>query len=172
MPLATVDSAAVIRRVEAIREVASARVGKDWPDRLEITVTERVPVMGVKMAGGGYDLVDRAGVIVRWSKSKPAALPQLSTALAGGALAGNPGVTTAAGVLAELQPSLAKQVKRVRPETVASGAEQVTLNLRDGQSVQWGGTDNAAQKNRELTVLLPGGARYIDVSAPGTVVTR
>ncbi len=60
----------------------------------------------------------------------------------------------------------------MRPETVASGTEQVTLDLRDGQAVQWGGTDNAAQKNRELTVLLPRGARDINVSSPGTVVTH
>jgi cell division protein FtsQ len=171
-PLATVDSAAVIHRVEMIRQVASARVSKDWPDRLVITVTERVPVMGVKMAGGGYDLVDKSGVIVRWAAAKPTALPQLSTTLTGSALAGSPAASTAAGVLAELQPALAKQVKQVRPETVASGTEQVTLDLRSGQTVQWGGTDDAAQKNRELTVLLPGGARHIDVSSPGTVVTR
>jgi hypothetical protein len=124
------------------------------------------------MAGGGYDLVDKSGVIVRWAAAKPTALPQLSTTLTGSALAGSPAASTAAGVLAELQPALAKQVKQVRPETVASGTEQVTLDLRSGQTVQWGGTDDAAQKNRELTVLLPGGARHIDVSSPGTVVTR
>ena len=69
-------------------------------------------------------------------------------------------------MLAELQPWLAKQVSGVKAATVAAGTEQVTLSLRDGKTVQWGSTDNAAQKNRELAVLLPGGARYIDVSAP------
>ena len=32
--------------------------------------------------------------------------------------------------------------------------------------------DDAVQKNRELAALLRGGAHYIDVSAPGTVVTK
>jgi hypothetical protein len=38
--------------------------------------------------------------------------------------------------------------------------------------VLWGGPGLAGQKNRELAILLPGKARYVDVSAPGTVVTR
>ncbi len=171
-PLLSVDAGAVTRRVEALRQVASARVSKDWPDQLAITVTERVPVLALKMAGGGYDQLDHAGVIVRWTKVKPAALPLLAGLPPGAALAGSPAVAAAAGVLAELRPALAGQVTAVKAVTVAAGTEQVTLSLRDGKTVVWGGTDNAAQKNRELSVLLPGGARYIDVSAPGTVVTR
>ena len=56
--------------------------------------------------------------------------------------------------------------------SVPAGPPQVTLSLRDGKTVEWGSAGNAAQKNRELSVLLPGQARYIDVSAPGTAVTR
>ena len=52
----------------------------------------------------------------------------------------------------------------------ANGITQ--LRLSDGKTILWGGTDYAAQKNRELAVLLSGGAHYIDVSAPGTVVTK
>jgi cell division protein FtsQ len=171
-PLLSVDAAAVARRVEAIRQVASVTVSKHWPDQLVIAVTERVPALAVKMAGGGYDQVDKTGVIVRWTKDRPAALPLLATSVTGSALAGNPEVGAVAGVLAELQPWLAKQVSGVKAATVAAGTEQVTLSLRDGKTVQWGSTDNAVQKNRELAVLLPGGARYVDVSAPGTAVTR
>jgi cell division protein FtsQ len=171
-PLLSVDAQAVTRRVEAIRQVASASVSEDWPDHLVITVTERVPVMALRMSGGGYDLVDRDGVIVRYAQARPAALPRLVTSLSGSALNGNPGATTAAAVLAELQSSLARQVAAVEPTAVASGTEQITLGLQDGRTIVWGGTDNAAQKNRELAILLPGGAQQIDVSSPGTVVTR
>ena len=86
-----------------------------------------------------------------------------------GALRGSPGLATAAAVLAELSPALSKQVAEV---SAPGTANQVLLGLRDGKTVLWGGTDNAAQKNGELAVLLHGGARYIDVSAPGTVVTK
>jgi cell division protein FtsQ len=171
-PLLSVDTGAVTRRVEAIGDVASATVTEDWPDHLAITVTERVPAMAVRMAGGGYDLVDPTGVIVRYATTKPAALPVLVTSLPGGALRGNPAVTAAAGVLAELQPWLARQVAEVTSAAVPTGPQQVTLSLRDGKTVQWGSVGNAAQKNRELSILLPGQVRDVDVSAPGTVVTK
>jgi cell division protein FtsQ len=173
VPLGTsligVDAGQVARRVEGIRQVASVAVSKDWPDHLTITVRERVPVVAVRMAGGGYDLVDPSGVLVVWSRTKPARLPLYQTTVDGGALRGNPGLATAAAVLAELSPALSKQVAEVgAPGT----ANQVLLGLRDGKTVLWGGTDDAAQKNRELAVLLRGAAHYIDVSATGTVVTK
>jgi cell division protein FtsQ len=171
-PLVRVDAGAVTRRVEAIPQVASATVTKDWPDRLVIAVTERVPVMAVRMAGGGYDLVDQTGVIVRWAQAKPAALPLLNTSVSGDALRGSAEVAAAASVLAELSPSLAAQVTAVQAAPAAQGTEQVTLDLRDGKTVQWGSPGDAAQKNRELAILLPGSAHQVDVSVPGTAVTR
>jgi cell division protein FtsQ len=171
-PLLSVEAGAVTRRVEAIGDVASATVTEDWPDHLAITVTERVPAMAVRMADGGYDLVDPTGVVVRHAKAKPAALPLLVTSLPGSALRGNAAVTAAADVLGELLPWLARQVAEVTVASVPAGPPQVTLSLRDGKTVQWGSAGNAAQKNRELSVLLPGQARYVDVSAPGTAVTR
>jgi cell division protein FtsQ len=171
-PLLRVDAGAVTRRVEAISQVASATVTKDWPDRLVIAVTERAPVMAVRMAGGGYDLVDQTGVIVRWAQARPAALPLLNTSLPGAALRGSAEVTTSAAVLAELGPWLARQVTAVQAAQAAEGTEQVTLDLRDGKTVQWGSPGDAAQKNRELAILLLGSAHEIDVSTPGTAVTR
>jgi cell division protein FtsQ len=174
-PLLRVDTGAVARRVDSIPQVASVRVTEDWPDHLVIAVTERVPVLAVKMAGGGYDLVDPAGIAVRWAKHRPAALPQLLTALPGSALAGAPSVSAAADVLAELQPWLASQVTQVSVRQEASSdvaGQQVTLHLKSGKVVLWGAPGNGGQKNRELAILLPGKARYVDVSAPGTVVTR
>lgn len=171
-PLMNVDAGTVTRRVEAMRLVASATVAKDWPDHVAITVTERVPVMAVRMADGSYDLVDKSGVIVRNAKAKPAALPLLITGLSGDALRGDPSVSAVSQVLTELQPWLAQQVAQLRAATVPAGPEQVTLTLRDGKTVQWGSPGGAAQKNRELAILRGTHARDIDVSAPGTVVTK
>jgi cell division protein FtsQ len=183
VPLGTslvgVNTGQVARRVEAIRQVASATVSKDWPDHLAITVRERVPVVAVRMADGGFDLVDPAGVIVRWSATDPAGLPLYETSVAGDALHGDPALATVAAVLAELSPALSGQVADVEVDQVAAGpgvtaseAYQVMLGLRDHKTVVWGGTDSAAQKNRELAILMHGSATYLDVSAPGTVVTR
>lgn len=165
-PLAQVDAGAVARRVESIRQVASATVSKSWPDGLTITVRERVPVAAVRMAAGGYDLIDPAGVIVRWSEAKPAALPLLQASVPGGELRGNAGVTTATAVLAELPRWLSRSVSSV------TASVPVTLRLGDGKTVVWGGTDRASVKARELAILMRNPARYVDVSAPGTAITR
>lgn len=183
VPLGTsligVDAGQVARRVEGIRQVASVTVSKDWPDHLAITVRERVPVVAVRMVGGGYDLVDPTGVLVVWSRAQPARLPLYQTSVDGGALRGDPELSTAAAVLAELSPALSKQVAEVSASQAQAGPSDtpgetyhVLLGMRDGKTILWGGTDDAAQKNRELAVLLSGDARYIDVSAPGTVVTK
>lgn len=178
-PLLRIDSGAVARRVEAIRQVASATVTEDWPDHLVIAVTERVPSLAVRMTGGGYDLLDRTGTIVRFSGNRPAGLPLLATTLTGGALRGDRSVAAAAKVLSELDTALARSVRGVSVAQVLTGdgnsvvtAQQVSLSLRDGKTVVWGDPGNAAQKNRELTILLRDSVRYVDVSAPGTVVTK
>jgi cell division protein FtsQ len=172
-PLARVNVAQVTQRVDAIRQVSSATVTKDWPDALTITIRERTPAVAVRMTGGGYDLVDPAGVIVRWAADKPAALPLYLTSVSGSALRGDPGVATAAAVLAELPSWLRRSIASLTAGTAGgSGQDQVTLYLRDGKTVLWGGTDQAAEKERELAILIRDPARYYDVSAPGTVVTR
>jgi cell division protein FtsQ len=173
-PLIRINTGQVARRVEGIRQIASATVTKDWPDGLAITIRERTPVVAVRTANGGYDLVDPSGVIVRWAAARPAGMPLYLTTVPGGALRGNPGLTTAAAVLGELPAWLRPLV--VSAETAGpaggNGSGQVTLDLRDGKTVLWGGTDRAAEKGRELAILIRGPARYYDVSAPGTVVTR
>lgn len=196
-PLIRVDPAQVALRVEAtIRQVETARVAKQWPDGLAITIRERVPVVAVRMAGGGYDLVDHDGVIVNWAKAKPARLPLLETTLPGSELRGDQGVAAVSAVLAGLPGWLSAQVKAVSASAPSSGTDpSVRLYLSGGVTVDWGGPDRAGVKARELAILMrdtgqsggavqPSGAgqsggtgqsgpvRYYDVSAPGTVVTK
>lgn len=178
-PLVRVDSGTVARRVEGIRQVATASVTRQWPDRLVIKVTERVPVLAVRMAGGGYDLVDPDGVIVRWAKTRPAGLPLLHTTVTGRALRGDPGVLAVAKVIRELDPWLARRVASANAVRVLAGAgisgvaaEQVTLDLRDGKTVLWGDPGNAVRKNREIAILLGKAPHSIDVRAPGMVAVR
>jgi cell division protein FtsQ len=176
-PLMRVDPGAVTRRVEAIRQVASATVSEGWPDHLTIAVTERVPVLAVRMAGGGYDLIDPAGVIVSFSNAKPRGLPLFTTTLSGGALRGDPGVAAAAAVLAELTPALGRTVTTVSAVPLSqavpgAAGDQVTLTIRGGKTVLWGSPGNGAAKDREIQILLRGTVKYVDVSAPGTAVAR
>ena len=179
-PLSQVNAGAVTRRVESIRQVASATVSVDWPDHVAIAVTERVPVIAVRMAHGGYDLVDPDGVVVLMATAKPAGLPLLATSLSGDALRADPGVAAVSAVLTELAPSLERTVGSVSVAQVPTGSgggsvaesQQVTLSMKGGKTIVWGDPGNAAAKNRELEILLRSGVSYINVSAPGTVVAR
>ncbi len=176
-PLMRVNPGAVTRRVESIRQVASVTVSEDWPDHLTIAVTERVPVLAVRMADGGYDLIDPTGVIVSYPKTKPRGLPLFVTTLPGSALRGDPGVAAAAAVLAELTPALARAVTHVSVAPLSqagpgAAGEQVTLTMDRGRTVVWGSPGNGAAKDREIQILLLGAVSYLDVSAPGTAVAR
>jgi cell division protein FtsQ len=82
-------------------------------------------------------------------------------------LRGSPAVYAAALVLHELPRYLARSVVSLQ----APSATEVTLRLARGITIVWGGPDRAAQKSRELAVLMRTHARSYNVSAPGTAVT-
>jgi cell division protein FtsQ len=179
LPMIRVDTQAVARRVEGITQVRSATVSKSWPDRIVITVHERTPVLavrvqeaqGVQGAQGtqeaSYDLIDPAGVVVRSARTRPAGMPVFQATVAPGSLRGNPGVA-AVTVLHEVPASLARTVAAV----AAPSAQSVKLGLSNGITIVWGDTSEAREKAAELTILMRTHARYYDVSAPGTAVTR
>jgi cell division protein FtsQ len=118
------------------------------------------------MPSGGYDLVDTAGVVVRWVPQRPARFPLLQTADAAASLRGSPLVSLAVGVLGELPQDLRSAVK-----SVAVADNQVTATLATGISVMWGGTDRPDAKAQVLGILMRTHARYYDVSAPGFAMT-
>ena len=171
LPLIRVNAAAVAARVERIQQVQSATVSRSWPSTVTIVVLPRTPVFAVASAGG-YALVDAFGVTVRQSVTRPPALPLLTVGAPGappaGSLRGSQAVRAAARVLAELPPPVAHQVRLV----LAASASAVSVRLTDGIVVVWGSPRRGAQKARELLLLMPTHARYYDVSAPGTAVTR
>jgi cell division protein FtsQ len=173
LPLIRVNGAAIADRIEQIRQVQSAQVSRDWPDGVTIAVTERTPVLAV-LVGGGYQLIDKYGVVVESSSRRPPALPSLELSAVPGSgpvsvpeLRGSPAVYAAAAVLHELPRNLARSVVSLQ----APSATDVTLRLARGITIVWGGTDRAAEKSRELAVLMRTHARTYNVSAPGTAVT-
>jgi len=48
----------------------------------------------------------------------------------------------------------------------------VSLQLANGVVIVWGDSSRAAEKARELALLMRTHARLYDVSAPGTAVTQ
>jgi cell division protein FtsQ len=164
-PLARLDAATAARRVERLHRVLSAQVSRSWPDTVVITVRLRRAALTVA-AGSGFEQVDPYGVVLRTTARRPAGLPLLRPAP--GRLRGSPLVRAAAGVLAELPAGLRQRVVSVS----APSADEVTLRLRGGLKVRWGGTDRARQKSQELRALMRTHARYFDVSSPGEAVTQ
>jgi cell division protein FtsQ len=167
-PLIRVNTGRAAARIAAIRQVSSVQVSTSWPDRVVIVVRERTPVLAVAAPGGGYDLVDAAGVMVRRAAKRPAGLPLYSTTMPVAGLPGSPDLAAAAAVLRELPAGVRHRVTSV----TAPGPDQVTLRLTRRITVLWGDTSRAAEKARELAVLLRGHMHYFDVSAPGSVLAR
>jgi cell division protein FtsQ len=166
-PMVRVNTAEIVARVDTIRQVQSVQVIKSWPDRIVIEVKERDSAVAVPAPGGGFDLVDSYGVVVRWVTSRPARFPVLDTAQPAASLRGDQSVALAAAVLGELPATMRSSV-----ESVAVPNGQVTLTLADGETVVWGGTDRSAAKVQVLDILMRTHARYYDVSAPGVAVTE
>ncbi|OBF94513.1 cell division protein FtsQ [Mycobacterium sp. 852002-51163_SCH5372311] len=156
-PLLQINTSQVADRVAAIRRVASARVQRQYPSALRITIVERVPV-AVKDFPDGPHLFDRDGVDFA-TAPPPAALPYLEVDNPGPT---DPATKAALQVLTTLHPEVAGQVGRIAAPSVSS----ITLTLSDGRVVIWGSTDRAEEKAVKLAALLTQPGRTYDVSSP------
>ena len=156
-PLLQINTNQVAERVAAIRRVASARVQRQYPSALRITIVERVPLV-VKDFPDGPHLFDRDGVDFATAPPPPA-LPYIDVADPG---PGDPATKAALQVLIALRPEVAGQVGRIAAPSVAS----ITLTLNDGRVVIWGTTDRTEEKAEKLAALLTQPGRTYDVSSP------
>jgi cell division protein FtsQ len=156
-PLLQINTDAVAERVATIRRVASARVQREYPSTLRITIVERIPLV-VKDYPDGSHLFDRDGVDFATAPPPPG-LPYLD--------ADTPGPSdlptlAALQVLTALRPEVAGQVSRIAAPSVAA----ITLTLFDGRQVIWGTTDRTDEKALKLGALLTQSGTTYDVSSP------
>jgi cell division protein FtsQ len=156
-PLLQINTNQVADRVAAIRRVASARVQREYPSTLRITIVERIPVV-VKDFPDGPHLYDRDGVDFA-TAPPPTGLPYIDVDNPGPA---DPSTKAALQVLTALRPEVAGQVGRVAAPSVAS----ITLTLTDGRVVIWGTTDRTDEKAEKLAALLTQPGHTYDVSSP------
>lgn len=156
-PLLQINTNQVADRVATIRRVASARVQRQYPSALRVTIVERVPVV-VKDFPDGPHLFDRDGVDFATAPPPPA-LPYLDVASPGPT---DPATKAALEVLMALRPEVAGQVGRIAAPSVAS----ITLTLGDGRVVIWGTTDRTDEKAEKLAALLTQPGKTYDVSSP------
>ena len=156
-PLLQINTDQVADRVAAIRRVASARVQRQYPSALRITIVERVPLV-VKDFADGPHLFDRDGVDFATAPPPPG-LPYIDVDNPGPT---DPATKAALQVLTALRPEVAGQVSRIAAPSVSS----ITLTLTDGRVVIWGSTDRAEEKAEKLAALLTQPGKTYDVSSP------
>ena len=156
-PLLQIDTDAVADRVAGIRRVATARVQREYPSSLRITIAERIPVV-VKDFPDGPHLYDRDGVDFATAPPPPG-LPYIEVENPGPA---DPATKAALAVMTALRPDVVAQVGRVAAPSVAA----ITLTLADGRTVVWGTTDRTEEKAEKLAALLTQPGRVYDVSSP------
>jgi cell division protein FtsQ len=161
--LARVDLDRVRSRVEALAAVRSADVSRQWPDQVLIEVEERVAVAVVEI-GGRLQGMDADGVVFRDYARAPAGLPRVET----GATTGSEALREAALVVASLPSDLLASVDHVEAATV----DEISLQLRDGRTVEWGSVEESELKARVIADLLVARrAQHYDVSVPGQPTT-
>ena len=156
-PLLQIDTDTVADRVAGIRRVASARVQREYPSTLRITIVERVPLV-VKDYPDGSHLFDKDGVDFATAPPPPG-LPYLDAETPGPS---DLPTKAALAVLTALRPEVASQVSRIAAPSVAA----ITLTLIDGREVIWGTTDRTDEKALKLGALLTQPGHTFDVSSP------
>jgi cell division protein FtsQ len=164
VPLARVDAQSVVRRVEALRAVADVRVTRAWPSTLKLVVVERTPVAGI-VTRTGVTLVDAAGVPFADVAALPLGVVRLQVTRPGPS---DPTTKAALNVLAVLPQPMRGRVRIVRGASPTS----VTVGLRPGRRVLWGGVDDTALKAAAAEALLKMPGTVYDVSRPGVVTRR
>jgi cell division protein FtsQ len=169
-PLLFVDTGAIARRVERLPWVEHARVHRDLPGTLTITVTDYVPTAYVRAPGGRVALIASTGRVVALGRRVPAAAVEIRgerVVPAVGSLLSPP---EAADVLRQLPPRLRGRVGAI---DVGGG---FALELRTGGQIRLGSVEHLRAKGvAALAVLDHLGATpftYIDVSAPPAPVSH
>jgi len=168
-PLPRLDLGEVKEALAAFPLVQSYSTESRPPDTLVVRIVERTPIASVPAPGGGYRLVDPAGVVVEQADQRPAGYPVVDVGAAG---VENPRFEAAAQVLAALPADFLAQVDAVDANT----KDDVSLVLTDGKRVVWGSADQSDVKAARLPALIRATAdrsvAEYDVSSPDNLVVR
>jgi len=158
------DPGQAVRGIEALPYVGRARVAREWPDTVRITVHERRPVAWVEGVGGKV-LADGSGRVLETVDAPPAGMPQLL------------GVKAVPPVGATIVPTDGARVAAGLSGFAASGTASVEvsdhgvlLHLVAGPEIRMGSPTRIAVKVRAALAVLGASSdtavSYVDVSVP------
>ena len=158
-----IDTDGIAQRVAALPKVRSARVQREFPSTVRVTVDERRAVLFFDSPQGPH-LVDTQSVEFA-IEPPPPGVPKLTTA--------HPGVMdsvtrAAVAVLDAAPPALRVLVGEVAARSVSD----IELQLRDGRTVVWGGADDSERKAAVVLPVLTREGTVFDVSSPDLVTVR
>ena len=139
--------------MSAIPAVADVELDRSMPDTIRLVVTARTPLAAVD-AGKGFYVMDAQGVVFD-KVARAKGLPVIKAS-------SDADREIARGVLLAIPEDLREKVTRI----TAKSRDNVTLGLRGGASVRWGGVEDSDLKARVLAGLTAVKATKYDVSAP------
>lgn len=158
------DTGAAATRIEALPFVSRARVVKEWPDSVRVTVRERIPAAWAAVPGGMV-VVDRTGRVLERVDGAPAGLPELIGLRA----VPEPGATVAPVGPARIAGALSA-VAAGGTRSVTATDHGPTMQLVNGPEVRLGDTTQVGAKLRALAAVLAAmgdqPVQYVDVSVP------
>ncbi|GGW59151.1 cell division protein FtsQ/DivIB [Streptomyces griseoloalbus] len=170
--LISVDTETIEARLaKTLPRIDTVDVVRSWPDGIALKVTERTPVLLVHK-GGKFIEVDDEGVRFATVSRAPKGVPALELAISrtGSTAASlrrfgeNRLVREAVRVAGALPASVAHATRSVKVRSY----DDISLELTDGRTVDWGSSEKNAEKSRTLTALMKAepGARHFDVGVP------
>jgi cell division protein FtsQ len=171
-PLVGLDGSAVLRKVDALPTVVSARYDRDFPHTLRITVVPERPAAVVRRGPESWLVSVRGRVMGRLVPTAIPKLPRIWVSTrtpirVGGELAGGGNAVAAHGVgLAGVF------APRIASASYTGGV--LVFRLRSGLELLLGDPGDVKLKlavaQRVLTIL-PSGSTFLDVSIPGRPVS-
>jgi cell division protein FtsQ len=166
VPLPRLDTITIRDEILDVPGVREARVMRDWPHGVSVTIVAREPVAAVP-DGSRFALLDMEGVQVGRVDAAPKGLPVVDVPLGDKRTLG-----AVLAVLEQLPDDLLADVRKVAAHT----QDTVTMKLRDGVRVDWGSAARTPLKISVLTTILESkigkDVKVVDVSAPELPVTR
>ena len=165
-----VEEEKLVEAAQAFPTVASIAIDAGLPDKLTITVTERLPVAVVKVDGETTGVAGDGQLLTGLDVSGQG-LPGLEgSEVSGGRLDEQGGAQAA--ILAGAPEALRKRVESI---TFSEDSDGVVIVLENGPEARFGDGSRAEDKWKALAAVLlrpeSSGAAYADVSVPERAVT-